>query len=94
MQQLGTPVEFGLLLLTVVNREYCKKLLVSLPGQKHPEQYHKQKEETFHVLYGSIELELDGLFIEEQPTTTPLDFIFHYKKTDKSYVYASLSLSI
>ena len=54
--------EFGLLLLTVVNRDYCKKLLVSLPGQKHPEQYHKQKEETFHVLYGSIELELDGQF--------------------------------
>ena len=54
--------EFGLLLLTVVNRDYCKKLLVSLPGQKHPEQYHKKKEETFHVLYGSIELELDGQF--------------------------------
>lgn len=53
--------EFGLILLTVVNRDYCKKLLVSLPGQKHPEQYHKQKEETFHVLYGEIELELDGI---------------------------------
>jgi len=54
--------EFGLLLLTVINRDYCKKLLVSFPGQKHPEQFHKQKEETFHVLYGSIELELDGKF--------------------------------
>jgi len=52
--------EFGLVMLTIVNRDYCKKLLISLPGQKHPEQYHKQKEETFHVLYGSIELELDG----------------------------------
>jgi quercetin dioxygenase-like cupin family protein len=47
-------------MLTIVNRDYCKKLLISLPGQKHPEQFHKQKEETFHVLYGSIELELDG----------------------------------
>jgi quercetin dioxygenase-like cupin family protein len=44
----------------VVNRDYCKKLLVTLPGQEHPEQYHKQKEETFHVLYGEIELVLDG----------------------------------
>jgi len=52
--------EFGLTMLTVVNRDYCKKLLVSLPGQKHPEQYHKQKEETFHVLYGNVEIELNG----------------------------------
>lgn len=52
--------EVGLTLITVVNRDYCKKLLVSLPGQFHPEQYHKQKEETFHVLYGDVILELDG----------------------------------
>lgn len=53
--------EFGLVLITVVNRCYCKKLLVSLPGQSHPEQYHKEKEETFHVIYGEITLELDGV---------------------------------
>lgn len=52
--------EFGLVMLTVVNRDYCKKLLVSLPGQFHPEQYHNQKEETFHVLHGNLELKLDG----------------------------------
>jgi sialic acid synthase SpsE/D-lyxose ketol-isomerase len=52
--------EYGLVMLTVVNREYCKKLLVCLPGQVHPEQYHNQKEETFHVLYGDLELKLDG----------------------------------
>lgn len=52
--------EVGLTLLTVVNRGYCKKLLVSLPGQSHPEQYHKQKEETFLVLFGEILLALDG----------------------------------
>lgn len=52
--------EMGLTMLTVVNRGYCKKILVSLPGQKHPEQYHKQKEETFHVLYGEVDLILNG----------------------------------
>lgn len=52
--------EVGLTMLTVVNRGYCKKILVSLPGQSHPEQFHKQKEETFHVLYGEIDLLLDG----------------------------------
>lgn len=50
----------GLTMITVVNREYCKKLLVMLPGQTHPEQYHKQKEETFVVLHGTMTLWLDG----------------------------------
>lgn len=52
--------EVGLTIITVVNRGYCKKLLVTFPGQSHPEQYHKQKEETFHILFGEVMLELNG----------------------------------
>ena len=52
--------DIGLTIITVVNREYCKKLLVTLPGQLHPEQYHEQKEETFHVLHGIVELMLNS----------------------------------
>ncbi|MEJ2626019.1 MAG: N-acetylneuraminate synthase family protein [Pseudolabrys sp.] len=52
--------EFGITMITVVNREYCKKLIVMLPGQKHPEQYHEKKEETFHVLHGDLRLVIDG----------------------------------
>jgi N-acetylneuraminate synthase len=51
--------EFGVTMLNVVNREYCKKLLIVLPGQGHPTQYHERKEETFHVLYGDLDLKLD-----------------------------------
>jgi mannose-6-phosphate isomerase-like protein (cupin superfamily) len=32
-----------------------------LPGQAHPEQYHKKKEETFHVLWGSGTIKLNGV---------------------------------
>jgi sialic acid synthase SpsE/quercetin dioxygenase-like cupin family protein len=53
--------EFGLVMITVVNREYCKKLIAMLPGQTHPEQYHVKKEETFVVLHGSMTLWLDGV---------------------------------
>ena len=51
---------FGLAMFTLVNREYCKKILLMLPGQNHPEQYHNQKEETFVLLHGDMELTLDG----------------------------------
>ena len=53
--------EFGITMITVVNREYCKKLIIMLPGQSHPEQHHKIKEETFHILYGTILINLDGI---------------------------------
>jgi len=51
---------YGITMVTVVNRGYCKKLIVVLPGQSHPEQFHKLKEETFHVLHGELLLRLDG----------------------------------
>ena len=51
----------GCSIITCVNREYCKKILALLPGQYNPTHTHKQKEETFHVLYGEVVLELDGV---------------------------------
>lgn len=56
--------EFGLIMMTVVNREYCKKLIAMLPGQTHPEQYHQQKEETFVILHGTMTIWLDGEAIQ------------------------------
>lgn len=56
--------EYGLIMMTVVNREYCKKLIAMLPGQTHPEQYHRQKEETFVILHGRMTIWLDGQAIE------------------------------
>ena len=52
--------EFGAVLINIINREYCKKLIIQLPRQKHPYHHHKRKEETFHVLYGSMEIEVEG----------------------------------
>jgi sialic acid synthase SpsE/mannose-6-phosphate isomerase-like protein (cupin superfamily) len=52
--------EFGLTAITVINREYCKRLMVVLPGQKHPEQWHNVKDETYHVLYGDVTVDLEG----------------------------------
>ena len=59
--------EFGMAMITIVNREYCKKLLVLLPGQTHPEQWHNIKEETFHILHGETTLILDGVTQDVRP---------------------------
>ena len=53
--------EVGCAIITCVNREYCKKILIQLPGQFNPVHTHYKKEETFHVLYGTLEITLDGV---------------------------------
>lgn len=50
----------GVAMIDCVNREYCKKILVVLPGQSHPGHYHIKKEETFVVLHGVLKMTLDG----------------------------------
>jgi sialic acid synthase SpsE/D-lyxose ketol-isomerase len=52
--------EVGAVLIDCVNRSYCKKIVVQLPRQKHPAHFHKQKEETFQVLHGTLHLDVDG----------------------------------
>jgi sialic acid synthase SpsE/quercetin dioxygenase-like cupin family protein len=53
--------QVGAIIISIVNREYCKKLLIILPGQKHPVHMHKEKEETFQLLYGDLEINIDGV---------------------------------
>ena len=53
--------EWGAIIINCVNREYCKKLIIMLPGQRHPLHFHKKKEETFQILSGELFLDLgDG----------------------------------
>lgn len=51
----------GALIVNVVNREYCKKLVCVFPGQKHPNHRHLLKEETFQLIWGDLELSRNGI---------------------------------
>ncbi len=59
--------DVGMAMITLVNLEYCKKLMILKAKQSHPEQYHKTKRETFIILYGEIELILDGVSTTLKP---------------------------
>jgi N-acetylneuraminate synthase len=52
--------ETGCTLVNVMNREYCKKIIIVLPGQCNPMHYHLKKEESFQVLHGTRDLVLNG----------------------------------
>jgi len=52
--------EWGAIIINCINREYCKKLIIMLPGQRHPPHTHKKKEESFQILSGELKLSLEG----------------------------------
>lgn len=58
--------EYGCVMINQINREYCKKLILVLPGQTNPIHTHKIKEESFVVNYGDVLLDLDGIKKEYQ----------------------------
>lgn len=53
--------KFGCLIVNIINREYCKKIIIVFPGQHHPEHRHLKKEETFHILKGELNISLNGI---------------------------------
>jgi sialic acid synthase SpsE/mannose-6-phosphate isomerase-like protein (cupin superfamily) len=59
--------ETGCILVNSIDREYCNKFLILLPGQQHPQHKHVKKEETFHVLWGDLEVDLEGNRILMKP---------------------------
>ena len=85
--------ETGALLVDVINRNYCKKILGQLPGQKHPKHKHEIKEETFHILWGSMKGELDGKPYELKQGETMLvrPDQWHTFETDTGVIFEEIS---
>jgi sialic acid synthase SpsE/D-lyxose ketol-isomerase len=56
--------EMGAILVTCYNDEYAKKLVIQLPRQKHPYHFHKLKKESFQLLWGDMQIVIEGKSIE------------------------------
>lgn len=52
--------ETGALIVSKINRTYCKKIIAMLSNQSHPTHRHLQKEECFELLKGDCILTLNG----------------------------------
>jgi sialic acid synthase SpsE/mannose-6-phosphate isomerase-like protein (cupin superfamily) len=85
--------KFGAILINVINRDYCKKVLVQLPGQMHPLHFHKRKEETFLVLWGELHIEVDGRArkLERGATLLVLPGVWHRFWTETGCVFEEIS---
>ena len=90
---VGKFLEIGAVIITCINRDYCKKILVQLPNQKHPEHYHKRKEETFQVLWGELHSVIDGRHHVLYPGDTALVLpgVWHHFWTETGCVFEEIS---
>jgi N-acetylneuraminate synthase len=90
---IGRFRETGVVIINCINREYCKKILVQIPGQAHPAHFHKRKEETFQVLWGELHTELDGRHKVLQPGDTQLVMpgVWHRFWTETGCVFEEVS---
>ena len=85
--------KYGITMINIINTKYCKKLIIMLPGQIHPEQYHRFKEESFFVLSGDVTLKLDKkkYFLKEGMLKTILPKTIHEFYSRKGCIIEELS---
>ncbi len=50
----------GAMFINIVNRDYCKSMVVMTAGQAYPNHYHRIKTESFYVLVGELKVVIDG----------------------------------
>ncbi|OEJ65858.1 sialic acid synthase [Magnetovibrio blakemorei] len=83
----------GAVIINCINREYCKKLIVQLPNQDHPEHFHKLKEETFQILSGTLHVKVEGKTHTLEPGDTCLvqPGVWHSFWTDTGCIFEEVS---
>lgn len=83
----------GCALISCINREYCKKILVVLPGQMNPTHYHIQKEETFIVISGDLIIGQDGSerVYHRGDMVVVNRGVKHYFRSEKGCVFEEIS---
>ena len=83
----------GAVIIECINREYCKKLVIQLPGQQHPSHFHKRKEETFQILWGKLYSKIDDRVRELYPGDTVLvqPGVWHSFWTDIGVIFEEVS---
>lgn len=85
--------KYGAGIISIINREYCKKLIVQLSNMQHPAHFHKIKEETFHILEGSMILNLENKdhLLQKGDVFTVQRYNIHSFKTDTGVIFEEIS---
>ena len=73
--------QIGAMFINVVDRDYCKSIVVMQKGQDYPNHYHKIKTESMFVLYGELVVVIEG----EEHLLKPGEIIHVERGQDHSF---------
>lgn len=86
--------EVGAYIIDILNTEnYCKKYIIMLSNQFHPNHSHLRKTETFLILYGSMICNLDGedVYLKTGDMLTVEIGQIHSFETNKGVIFEEIS---
>jgi len=86
----------GAFMIHCFNREYSKKIIILLPGQRFPSSYQKKNEATIQIMVGQLEVDLAG----QQRTLYPGDTllippgVWHAYKASGRVIFEEISTTL
>jgi sialic acid synthase SpsE/mannose-6-phosphate isomerase-like protein (cupin superfamily) len=85
--------EYGAALIHLINRDYSKIVVVLLPGQSYPDHIHITKDETYYILHGALEVNVDGTTHRLTPgqTFSVARGTQHSFRTDEGVVFEEIA---
>jgi sialic acid synthase SpsE/mannose-6-phosphate isomerase-like protein (cupin superfamily) len=85
--------EKGAILFHVINKEYSKIIIMMFPGQSYPPHFHKDKNETYFILSGDLQVTMGSKSLTLLPgdTLTVENNNVHSFKTEKGVIFEEIA---
>lgn len=85
--------EKGAVLFHIINKEYSKILIMMFPGQSYPSHFHKNKNETYFILSGDLNVTIGSKSMSLFPgdTLTVESNNVHSFKTEKGVIFEEIA---
>jgi N-acetylneuraminate synthase len=85
--------EVGAALIHLINRDYSKIIVAMLPGQSYPEHMHITKDETYYILHGVLDVNIEGKVHRLTPgqTFSVARGVKHSFRTDEGVVFEEIA---
>ena len=85
--------DIGAILFHIINKEYSKIIVMMFENQKYPSHYHVEKNETYFILEGDLEVNVDNKIINlnKGDTYTVTNNTVHSFRTKKGVIFEEIA---
>lgn len=83
----------GAALFHIINKEYSKIIILMFPNQEYPSHFHEIKNETYFILHGDLEVDIEGKIhkLKQGDTLTISNNNVHSFKTKSGVIFEEIA---